>query len=330
MTIVITTKADLDAKNAVCQCLSQYRKMLRTFENSFSPYSSLIESQDVINVPPAFFTKVKANCDALNDSIDRVQNVLKNPDLPLTEYQKRKSLPWYDSMSAWAHDSRAFIQNIYPIVRDYQGCHVHSAEMHSLIALQSALVSMARMFEYELLERKCENETVECEIYKLFDKFKKCYRGKERAFWKRSDSGFYSAVRCAKGFEAVPLNLYANAFKYLPPLHPIDHSIEVSFDEDKTGVRVIVSSVGPLVPEEEISKLWEPGVRSSSAILATDEGYGLGLPTVKRLCDVSDFLPSITSEHRSHDDEGWGLFTVSIFVPRSAYVDNFEDDCLQG
>lgn len=327
MTIVIKTKADSDTKNAVCQCLSQYRKLLKTLENSLSPYSLLVENQEIINVQPAFFATVKTSCDALNDSIDRVKEVLKNPYLPQTEDQKRKSLPWYDSMSAWAHDSRAFIQNIYPIVRDYKGHHLYSAEMHSLFALQSALVSMERLFEYELLERKCENGVVKCEIYKLFDKFKKCYREKERAFWKRQDSGFYSEVHCAKGFEAVPLNLYANAFKYLPPQRPIDHSIEVSFFEDENGVQIIVSSVGPLVPEEEKSRLWEPRFRSPSAILATDEGYGLGLPTVKRLCDQSGFSAEITSVHRPEDESGWGLFTVSILVPKSAYVDNSSNDC---
>ncbi len=327
MTIVIRTKADSDAKNAVCQRLSQYQKRLKTLGNILSPYGVLYENREVINVQPAFFAMVKTSCDELNDSIDIVKDVLKNPYLPPTEDQKRKSLPWYDSMSAWAHDSRAFIQNIYPIVRDYKGYHVYSAEMHSLIALQSALVSMERMFEYELLERKCENEIVKCEIYKLFDKFKKCYREKERAFWKRQGSGFYSEVYCAKGFEAVPLNLYANAFKYLPPQCPIDHCIEVSFDEEEIGVQVTVSSVGPLVPEEEISRLWEPRFRSPSAILATDEGYGLGLPTVKRLCDQSGFSAEITSVHRPEDESGWGLFTVSILVPKSAYVDNSSNDC---
>lgn len=322
MTIVVRTKADFDAKNDVCQSLSQYRKVLKTLEKSLSPYSLLFEKRAVINVQPAFFTTIKAICDVLNDSIDRVKGVLKNPYLPSTEDQKRKSLPWYDAMSAWAHDSRAFIQNIYPIVRDYKGHFVHSAEMHSLVALQSALVSMERMFEYELLERKFEKEIVKCEIYKLFDKFKKCYREKERAFWERPDSGFYSIVHCARGFEAVPLNLYANAFKYLPSQRPIDNCIEVSFEEDEVGARVIVSSVGPLVPEEDIPKLWEPRFRASSAILATDEGYGLGLSTVKRLCNQSDFSVEITSVHRPEDEPGWGLFTVSIIIPEGCICSN--------
>lgn len=330
MTIVVRTKADSDAKNAVCQCLSQYRKRLKALGNTLVPYGSLFESQAVINVQPTLFATVKTLCDVLNDSIDRVKDALDNPNLPPTEELKRRALMWYDSMSAWAHDSRAFIQNIYPIVRDYKGNYVHSADMHSLIALQSALVSMVRIFWSDVTGRKIDEGLSACDIYKLFDKFQKCYREKEKAFWRRSDSWCCSSVSCAAGFAAVPLNLYANAFKYLPPRLPIDHSIEVSFDEDESGIRVIVSSIGPFVGEEDIPKLWTPGFRSSSANLATDEGYGLGLPTVKRLCDVSGFSVKITSEHRLYDDDGWGLFTVSIFVPKSAYVDNRSNDQLDG
>lgn len=328
MTIIVRTKADLDAKNIVCQRLSQYRKRLKSFECILAPYAALFESQQIIKVRSDFFTIVKELCDALNDSIDNVKNVLKTPGLSRTEEQKRRTLPWYDSMSAWAHDSRAFIQNIYPIVRGYTGCCVHSPDMHSLIALQSALVSMAQIFWSDLTERKVDEGIADCEIYKLFDKFQKCYREKGKAFWRSPDSGCRASVFCAKGFAAVPLNLYANAFKYLPSQRPIDHSIEVSFFEDENGVRIIVSSIGPLVSQEDIPKLWTPGFRSPSANLATDEGYGLGLPTVKRLCDVSGFSANITSEHRSCDDEGWGLFTVSITVPISACVDCRPNDVL--
>lgn len=331
MTIMIRTKADSDAKNNVCQCLSRYRKLLRTFGNILSPYGVLYENHEVVNVQPDFFATVKTSCDALNDSIDVVKDVLKNPDLPPSEEQKRMTLPWYDSLHAWAHDSREFIQEIYPIVRDYQGGYIHSEDMHSLIALQSALVSMAQIFWRNLTERKTDEGIAACEIYKLFDKFQKCYREKEKAFWRSPDSGCRASVFCANGFAAVPLNLYANAFKYLPAQRPIDHSIEVSFFEDENGVRIIVSSIGPLVPQEDISKLWTSGFRSPSANLATDEGYGLGLSTVKRLCDVSGFSVTITSDHRSCDDDGWGLFTVSIFAPRTAYVKNLSNgDCKDG
>ena len=49
------------------------------------------------------------------------------------------------------------------------------------------------------------------------------------------------------------------------------------------------------------------------------DGYGLGLATVRRLCAASGFETSITSVHRPTDDDGWGLFTVSIFIPKDKY-----------
>ena len=319
MTITTRTKADVDAKNAACQLLSHYRTHLRTLGDQLSSYAEHVDQSEIIDVTPSFFAMVRRQCDDLNDVIDGVLGVFLNPALPPLDEQKRKIFPWYDSMNSWGHDSRAFIQNMYPIVRGYKGHIIHSGDMHSLIALQDALDLMARMLFCEVAGKPQRETFIVCELFKVFDKFKKCYRDDACAFWKRPDSGFHKSVRCVQGFEAVPLNLYANAFKYLPVNHSKANCIEVSFVEGKNGVDVIVSSVGPLVSEKDIPRLWETHFRAESAYLATDDGYGLGLPKVYNLCRDSHFVPTITSEHRDCDAEGWGLFTVKIHIPQDCY-----------
>jgi len=318
--ITMTAKVDSDVKNEVCQLLSQYRSRNKRLYSSLSCYAKFVEEQQYVKVTNRLFSSVRDICDSLNDSISGINQALQNTCLPQSDDQKRKIFPWYDAVLSWAHDSRAFIQNIYPIVRDDNNLYVNSDDLHSLIALQSALNTI----EYSTrvaMQGEDDGELMVCEIFKVFDKFKRCYRESEKAFIKDKESAFYGSVSCAKGFEAVPLNLYGNAFKYLPPNVPKERCINVSFKENVVGVVISVASVGPYVPPEDVPNLWNPGVRADSAILATDDGYGLGLPRVKKLCELSGFTPTITSVHRKEDSDGWGLFTVAIQVPRCTYKD---------
>jgi len=321
MKITVSTSADAEIKEAVCQLLIRYQEQLNYLGGLLSQFEENIEEGcQIVNVPPDLFATVKDRCDTMNDLIDAVKIPLKDNRLPPEEEFKRKIFPWYDDLDSWAHDSQAFFQRIYPIVRGYTGNIIHEGDMHSLLALSSALGSMVRSLWNEITERGTQKEMVACEVYKIFDKFKRCYRDADRAFWKRPMSGFHKSVFCANGFEAVPLNLYANAFKYLPPWLPKEHSIEVSFVEGDDGVNAIVSSVGPLVEEKDIPRLWEPHVRAPSANMATDDGHGLGLPKVYNLCVSSGFRPTITSVHREGDADGWGLFTVTILIPSKCYA----------
>lgn len=319
-TIVITTKVDQDVKNAVCQRLSQYKSRLDKMFKELHPYEPYLDTQAMLELTIPLFDEINRQCDQLNDAITRVMRTLDDLRLPSQEDRKRRIFPWFDSLHSWAHDSRAYIQNIYSIVKEGNGRYVNMEDMHSLIALQSALHTMERHVWNEITNKASDSEFMVCEIYKVFDKFKKCYREDARAFSRNKKSAFYRSICCAKGFEAVPLNLYANAFKYLPPDALKIDDIDVCFEESDDGVVISVASVGPFVEKDQIPSLWEKGVRARSAIMATDEGYGLGLPKVKRLCDLSGFGRWITSEHRDIDAEGWGLFSVYISIPKSAYA----------
>ena len=332
MTITVKTQVDGDVKNAVCQNLSHYRSVLKQTGDVLSPIMRSVGQISFHPVLQSFFSEIKVKCDSLNDVLGRITRALDDNRLPKDETIKRRIFSWYDSCKAWLHDSRGFIQKIYPIIRDYKGGYIHDNDLHSIVALHSALFAMHGSLSNEILGVVDDVEITECEIYKVFDKIRKCYREDEDRFAWNVCGSCYKRVYCAKGFEVVPLNLYSNALKYLPDGYKKSdkRNITVAFSDEDDNFIVRVASIGPFVPENEIDSLWDIGVRASSADLASTEGTGRGLPTVKRLCTQSGFLAKITSVHRPEDDDGWGLFTVSIFVPRSAYVDNSSNDGLQG
>lgn len=324
MTITVRTQVDGEVKNAVCQHLSHYRSVLKQIGCVLSPISGSIGKVSVHHVSQSFFPKIKVKCDSMNDVLGRITRVLDDNRLPKDESIKRRIFSWYDSCKAWLHDSRGFIQKIYPIIRDYKGGHIHDHDLHSIAALHSALFAMLGSLSNEILGVVDDVEITECEIYKMFDKIRKCYREDEDRFAWNVCGSCYKRVYCAKGFEVVPLNLYSNALKYLPDGYnkADERNITVAFSDEDDNLIVRVASIGPFVPPNEIDSLWDIGVRASTADLASTEGTGRGLPTVKGLCNQSGFSAEISSVHRPEDETGWGLFTVSIKIPVSCCCSN--------
>jgi signal transduction histidine kinase len=105
-------------------------------------------------------------------------------------------------------------------------------------------------------------------------------------------------VCCSVGvLTSVLSNLFENALKYTKdsPLRRIVIRARVSDDR----VRVEVEDNGPGVPEGLEGRVFEPYVRAAGA---TQPGLGLGLATVKRLCEGHGGAVGVTSEigHGSH------------------------------
>ena len=329
MMITMTAKVDGDVKDLICQYISRYCAVLKQMSSVLSPIAADIKTKEVHNVGTSFCSKIKDKCDVLNDVLGLVSQSLDDPRLPKGDLQKKIIFPWYDSCKSWIHDSRGFIQKVYPIIRDYKGGHIHDKDFHSIYELHIALLAMALSVRTEILNKHVNYEKNSCEIYKMFDRIRKCYRPEEDGFSWNVNGEFYQKVKCVRGFEVVPLNLYANALKYLPNGVCSDRKrcISLSFDEDENGLSISVSSVGPIVPENEIEKLCDVGYRATTANLGSTDGAGRGLSTVKMFCEAAGYRIKISSEHRIDDGVGWGLFTVSISIPKSCFVLTDARDC---
>lgn len=90
-------------------------------------------------------------------------------------------------------------------------------------------------------------------------------------------------IDAISAFELVPFVLMDNAIKYSPSRQ----SVNITFDEDQNKQLVVkVSSLGPIVPANELPEIMKRGVRGSPASNSNIPGEGLGLYLASTLCKM--------------------------------------------
>jgi Histidine kinase-, DNA gyrase B-, and HSP90-like ATPase len=126
-------------------------------------------------------------------------------------------------------------------------------------------------------------EAIPIEIFKKFDKTKHCLQVecRRRQVQIRLDGNCRRSIQGYPIFELLPFVLLENAIKYSPP----DQGITISFVEDKKGLEVIVTSIGPRLSDEEHKLLFQRDFRGANA-KKTNDGSGAGLHFAKLVCDL--------------------------------------------
>lgn len=131
------------------------------------------------------------------------------------------------------------------------------------------------------------------EIYKLLDKLRiimntagvsgvrKPIRFEGRGF------GSYSLY---ESFKLLPLALIQNAVKYAQ-----SGEVVLRCDENEQGVKVSVTSEGPLIEAEEFEKIFERGYRGKWAVKMEDEGMGVGLHIAKTVAAANGIAVHVES-----------------------------------
>ena len=112
-------------------------------------------------------------------------------------------------------------------------------------------------------------------------------------------------------------NIFSNALKYR--VH--DAPIVVTITEDNEFLNLSVHNLSNWIPREEIHMVWEHGVRSSGALASSVTGSGLGLATVRSVCDAYkvryEFKQSASAPsgiglagHNNVDGQCWSRITL--------------------
>jgi two-component system sensor histidine kinase CpxA len=73
-------------------------------------------------------------------------------------------------------------------------------------------------------------------------------------------------------------NIIRNAIRFTPPGTPVEVAVAHT---DSGRIRVTVEDHGPGVPEEMLTRIFEPFVRLDAGLPAPVEGVGLGLSIAK-------------------------------------------------
>lgn len=131
-------------------------------------------------------------------------------------------------------------------------------------------------------------------IYRIIDKVKKCI--KERADEKNIKIEMNSKFECKdmQAYDCIELLPYIfldNAIKYSTN----GEIIHIDIKETGEFQHVRICSLGPIIHEYELPKLFEQGYRSENAVKLTQDGMGIGLYTASCICKLNDIKLEIAS-----------------------------------
>lgn len=123
-------------------------------------------------------------------------------------------------------------------------------------------------------------------IYQLFEKIKILFghlsTKKRDINIKLIKEGWYDSCECYESIEFIPLILIDNALKYSVP----NSDIEIKFEQHKGIIKVMVKNIGPVVSDENISKIFDKFFRDESGKSFSKEGIGMGLWIAKEILNA--------------------------------------------
>jgi len=169
-----------------------------------------------------------------------------------------------------------------------QGADQAARELCDTIFYTSGMISSRMGFtDLELNPSAVSLQSlVRAGIYKKFDKAARvlAIRSRARSIPVRFNGTSFVEISALPSFDLVPFVILENAIKYSPR----DQAVAVNFASIDRGVRVSVSSLGPLVEKDELPKIFDRGNRGRNAERVAVSGEGLGLYLAKFLCDFHD------------------------------------------
>lgn len=143
--------------------------------------------------------------------------------------------------------------------------------------------------------------SIKTNIYKIFDKVQSIiYFSEGKKYNKRftiSGSSF-KEVYVYESFTIIPLALIQNALKYSKT-----REIEIEIYDELNGVYVKVTSIGPIINEQEKSKIFEKGYRGKYANRLHHDGSGIGLHVASHVANAHEFTIDVISTSLGYDIE---------------------------
>lgn len=184
------------------------------------------------------------------------------------------------------HEIRSVNTALYNAAYELQGRlsgqGVDAALSKNVTALSEVL--SLRMELMDALAAHGTNSNFELEeipVFRKFDKICKCFRAlaKTRNIDIQLTGASLSAVLAPRSFELIPLLVLDNALKYSPD----GRAISVSISEDQDEITSVITSVGPMVRDEEKDRIFQLGGRGEFAVKSGSSGSGIGLFFLKNL-----------------------------------------------
>lgn len=225
-----------------------------------------------------------------------------------------------DSFSQLIHDANHYMCRLRKFLELTYNNQFEVDTIHSIDALIGALCSLK--VEFNELCGKASGLDQEWQTrksyrpYRLFHKFRYCYWG-EGIKWIPGGEEFDREAYYARGIESAVLNIYSNAVKYLVKYQG-ERKVTTSFCQKGDYVEITVSSMGPVVKDEEKMRLTEDGYRAES-VREVYPGNGRGLFRIKKVCDEAGYAFAV-DQLEPVDNSSFALFVVRICIPNGCFL----------
>ncbi len=129
---------------------------------------------------------------------------------------------------------------------------------------------------------------------------------------KLKSNGNISPVPLYESFITIPFIFIENAIKYSVN----GHDINIFLSEDKDGIFISVSSYGPIVLDEDQSKIFDKGFKDENAKKFSGKGSGIGLFIANNVAKAHNFEILYNSTDQVKDKTGiiLGKNTFSLSI----------------
>lgn len=229
------------------------------------------------------------------------------------------------SIKRLLHDAGQYVSGILNLV----SMNSHIVSGHSVTVSVDDIKSIVSMTEalgvllesmHQILLGKVKSGRAVYQLHQIFHKYMRCFSKAKvdiRLISQNPVDGFYEKVIIPRGFEVVVLNLICNAIKYLP-FDSRYRTVDILFYKNDLGIQVVVKSLGPPVPEDEIPLLGTEGFRSALAKRMNVKGQGLGLNAVvqyAKSAGIEVLFDSASPTVVCGEDE-FRTFSVKLSFPR--------------
>jgi len=212
----------------------------------------------------------------------------------ITFYQEKKSsevLHYFHDASKWAEGIALASDKI---INRSSGENFNdkfnnsTTEIKNIYQSSKLLVDSISMIEVYLNPDSAQfGDKNRTNIYRLFDKVQAILfhtEGKRINKRFRLTGSVYRDVYAYDSFQIIPLSLLQNALKYSKSAE-----IEIYLEENHDGIFVKVTSIGPIIEETELEKIFEKRFRGKYAKSMHYDGMGIGLYIAQQIAKAHGF-----------------------------------------
>lgn len=274
--------------------------------------SFVSKKEDNIDIFTCFRVKDKYNVSKVNNKIQKedenrviTYNEMKNY---IKVYNREMELSKkYDQLNKFiqemVHDIRKFnttiktkseiISNKSSGKKKFNGIGECSL---SVQVMSEFISSRLDIYNYLYSKQSLKNgEKFEFNFYTYFYKIKKCLS--ERAFKKKIKIKLDSNKECSSiyaydSIELIPFLVLDNAIKYTTN----GEDINIYIYDNISIQEVIIEAYGAKIEEEELDKIFEREYRGKNAKEFCNDGSGIGLYLVKRICETNGLKIEVESK----------------------------------